>query len=129
MNSPTMTFQYALMCLQELNQCHSEALSPLDISARQGIPLPECEEILHRLEEAGLVDCPEAKHFALSRPVEELKALEILQALWAPQKKAAAFKMLFESERPALRKTLEAVSSARRWSCFPSEGSLEGQGY
>ena len=128
MNSPTMSVQYALMCLQELNQRHSEALSPQDISARQGIPLPECEEILHRLEEAGFVDSPEKRHFALLRPLEELKALEVLQALWAPRKSATAFKMLFQSGRPALRKTLEAVSSARRWSCFPSDGLSEGRG-
>jgi len=116
------------MCLQELDQRQSEALSPQDISARQGIPLPECEGILHRLEEAGLVECPEKKHFALTGPMEELKVLEILQALWAPQKKAAAFKILYQSRPPALKKTLEAVSSARQWSCFPSDGSSEGCG-
>jgi DNA-binding IscR family transcriptional regulator len=127
MNSP-IAVQYALMCLQELDQRNSEALSPQDISARQGIPLPECEGILHRLEEAGLVDCPEKTHFALTRPIEELKVLEILQALWAPQNKVTAFKILFQSQPPALRKTLEAVSSAQQLSCFPSEGSSQGCG-
>ncbi len=127
MNSQ-MTVQYALMCLQELDAHNSKAISPRDISARQGIPLPECEGILHRLEEAGLIDSPENEHFALTRPIEELKALEILQALWAPQKKTTAFKILFQSAQPALRKTLEAVSSARQSSCFPSDGCAEGNG-
>jgi DNA-binding IscR family transcriptional regulator len=123
-----MTVQYALLCLQELDQHHSEALAPHVISARQGIPLPECEGILHRLEEAGLIDSPENEHFALTRPIEELKALEILQALCVPQKKAPAFRILYQSERPALRKTLEAVSSAEQISCFPSDGSTGGRG-
>jgi len=127
MNSP-MNVQYALMCLQELDQHHSKILSAQDISARQGIPLPECEGILHRLEEAGLIDCPENRHFALTRPIEELKVLEILQALWTPRKKETAFKILFQSTRPALRKTLAAVSSAKQSSCFPSDGSSEGSG-
>jgi DNA-binding IscR family transcriptional regulator len=127
MNS-TITVQYALLCIQELNQGNAKPLTPRDISARQGIPLPECEGILQRLEAAGVIDCPETGSFALTRPIEDLKVLEILQALWEPQKKAPAFKVLFQSERPALRKTLEAVSNAKQLSCFPSDGSLEGRG-
>jgi DNA-binding IscR family transcriptional regulator len=128
MNSQ-ITVQYALMCLQELDQHHSESLSPHVISARQGIPLPECEGILHRLEESGVIDGREHEQFALARPIEEINALEILQALWAPRKKAPAFQILYQSGRPALRRTLQAVSSAKRLGCFPSDGKTEGSGH
>ncbi len=114
MNSP-LRVQYALMCLQELDQHHSEALAPQEISARQGIPLPECEGILHRLQEAGVIECPGQERFALSRPIEDVKALEIMQALSAPKQKDPAFKILFQSGRPALRKTLEVVSNSKSW--------------
>lgn len=121
MNNP-ITVQYAMMCLQELDDT-AKALSPQDISRRQGIPLTECEGILNRLELAGLVDSPTKEQFVLAKPIQEFKVLDILEALWAPQKKETTFKILFQAGKPALRKTLEAVSSARSLASYPSDGT------
>src|SRR5450755_2498912 len=50
-----LTVQYALMCLRELEEHGHEAVSSKEISDKQGVPLPECEDILERLADSGIV--------------------------------------------------------------------------
>jgi DNA-binding IscR family transcriptional regulator len=119
-----LTVQYALMCLQELGDASARAVSAQEISARQGIPRAECEAVLQCLENAGLIKSPQTKHFALTKPLEEFKVLEILEALADQRKPAPSFKILFQHERPALRKTLEAVSWAGQVGAYPSDGTM-----
>jgi len=104
--------QFALLCLEELDQPYTRALSPLDLSRRLGVHLAACESILGRLSRAGLIEHRPEGTVRLCRPVEEVTALEVLQAVWAPQEKQTTFRMLVGKDRGrAVRKTLEFVRS------------------
>jgi DNA-binding IscR family transcriptional regulator len=72
----------AMACLQELDSDPNGALTPEEISRRQGVPLEECLYILRQFEEAGILRRQAGDRLELARAPEELTALDILQALW-----------------------------------------------
>jgi DNA-binding IscR family transcriptional regulator len=74
--------QYAVLCLEALDSCEGQPLSIQELSQSQGVPFADCVHLVHRLSQAGIVEVTPAGAVALLRPVEELTALEILQALW-----------------------------------------------
>jgi DNA-binding IscR family transcriptional regulator len=121
MNNRTL-IQYAVMCLQELDQHTHQFLSSRDISKNQGIPRTDCDAVLQRLALAGLIESAEAGQFSLRTPIEDLKALDIIQAVSTPVTVQPAFKLLFSAQKTALRKTLETTRWAQTLSVFPSDG-------
>ena len=118
------TIQYAVMCLQELDSHPSEFLSSHDISRSQGIPLTYCNVILEQFTQAGLIEASGSKHYRLLVPVEELKVLEILQALSTPVRAQPAFKLLFVAQKIAIRKTVETLRWSQALETFPSDGGF-----
>ena len=118
------TVQIALLCLETLEQLTPHAMSPQDLSRRQGLPLPECLGILRRLSNAGIVEMRDERHVRLCRPVEELTVLDVLQALWSPEVRTGTFQMFVGGNRRiALRKTLEFV---RRDQASDADSTVNG---
>ena len=108
--NPTQIVQFAVLCLTELDAHQGKAVSCEEISLRQGIPLPECIHIIRRFQHAGIVDVVMPGRVLLRRPVEELTALEIVEAVWAKEDARTPFRMLLGGDRGlACRKTLEYV--------------------
>ena len=93
--------QLAVMCLQALNAQAGQAVSPQEISRSQGVPLEECLRILRQFNTAGIVQYAEAGKVRLVRPVEDLTALEILEALWTMDSSQPEFRMLLKESRGA----------------------------
>jgi DNA-binding IscR family transcriptional regulator len=103
--------QFAVMCLQALDDGAGIAMSPQDISKAKGVPVQECQRILHRFQEAGIVQFTKTGKVSLLRPVEELTAVEILDALWALETSSPSFQMLVGGNRGIrLRATLDCVN-------------------
>src|SRR5436305_1682186 len=102
--------QFAVRCLSELDAQAGEAISYHEIARRLGIPLMDCVRVLRSLINAGIVRLASAGLVRLSRPIEELTALEIVDAVWAKADKAAAFQMLVGANQSMeCRKTLEII--------------------
>lgn len=102
------TVQFALQCLEKLEETANRTLSAHDISRAQGVPENECVDLLRRLTRAGILEeCGEGK-MRLQRPLEEFTALDILQALWAKETKKSTFRML-AGDSTASRLTVEYV--------------------
>jgi DNA-binding IscR family transcriptional regulator len=116
-----LTVQYAVQCIEELANDPAGRLSLSDISQRRGIPEDDCRDILDRLEKAGILSIDDRHRFELSRPIEEITSLEVLQALWTERAKFPAFQVLYQSPAKVLRTTLQAVSAAQRVGVFPGE--------
>lgn len=107
MNHETVV-QFAVQCLQELDAHAGEALSFKEISQRQGIPLLECTQVIRRLGHAGIVELAETGRVVLRRPVEELTALDILEAVWTHAAARPDFQLLM-GNRVAIEATLAYV--------------------
>jgi len=102
--------QQALMCLEALEAHSAESLSSQDISRLQGVPHAQCVVILTRLEAGGIVRCIGPDAYRLERPLGEMTAFEILEALWAPVEKQPVFQLLFgPAKGPAFKRTLQAA--------------------
>jgi len=108
------TVQYAVMCLQALDENAGKPMSLQEISQRQGVPMAECQDIVRHLSEAGIVTLAGPGRVVLLRPVEELTALEILEAVWSSSNPPPAFRMLVGGSRGArLKTTLQIVARAQ----------------
>jgi DNA-binding IscR family transcriptional regulator len=99
------TVQFAVMCLQELDQHPAEGLSAKEISRAQGVPFEECVRILESLRHAGIVGRGMPGTFVLLRPVEEITAMDILQSVWAPNAEQPVFRLMYVGRRVAAAKT------------------------
>jgi DNA-binding IscR family transcriptional regulator len=105
--------QYALICLESLEQADPQSAE--DISRSQRVPLKTCREVLRRLEATGIVEIL-GDTYCLTRPLCEWTALDIVEALKPPREQAAAFKLMFGPRRGVmLRPTLEAAGRFGRW--------------
>src|SRR5882724_4107140 len=81
---------YAVACLEGLEF----PTTPRDLSRSQRVPLEECLHILQQFEAAGLVRESGDECYKRTCSVEQVTALQVLQALWSvPQSKA--LRMLF----------------------------------
>jgi DNA-binding IscR family transcriptional regulator len=116
-----LNVQLALMCLQELDRGSSQFQSPAEISRNAGVPLADCQAVLGRLADAGLIE-RQGDAYALFVPVEDLKVFDILNALSARKESRPAFRWLFGAAQTSQRKTLEAVRWAQALEAFPSDG-------
>jgi len=103
--------QLAVICLQELDEHAGQAVSFQEISQRRGIPLPECAHVIRQLSKAGIVDLADDDQAVLRRDIEELTALEILQAMWAPAIDSPAFQFVL-GHRGAAQTTQSFIASA-----------------
>ena len=116
------TLQYAVMCLQELDQHIAQFMSSHEISKRQGIPQAVCEAVLTCLAQAGIIESSEVNQYRLCVPAEEVKVLALLEALSAPVPDQPVFKVLYAAQKTARRHTLEIVRWAQGLAVFPSDG-------
>ena len=117
-----LDLHHALMCLQALDAERERALSAMDISRRQGVPVEECRLLLGRLSDAGLIETDEKERFRLGRDLSDLTALEVVQAVTAASPKAPRFRLWFGADRRlGLQKTLEAVRWAEQHGVYQSE--------
>jgi hypothetical protein len=90
--SPSHMVHYAVACLEGLNI----PLAPRDLSLSQRVPLEDCMYILRQFEVAGLVRENAQGVFERTCSIEQLTALDVLQALWrAPS--GPSFRMLYGS--------------------------------
>lgn len=99
--------QQALMCLEALDE--QAGLTAFDISRRQGIDLSQCETLLSHLADGGLLLAHEGG-YRLAKPLQDIAALEVLQAVWSPPRRNTPFQLLFGPPRgPAFHRTLNAA--------------------
>ena len=82
MNTKQREVQLAVMCLQELDAQAGKGMTFREISERRNIPMADCTSVIQRLCAAGIVDLTSADRVVLKRPVDQLTALDILQAIW-----------------------------------------------
>src|SRR6188768_1054762 len=66
-----LLLQYGLTCLQVLDRESPHCLTVSTLSRAEGIPPTQCQEVLDRLTEAGLVE-QLAAGFRLAKPIEEI---------------------------------------------------------
>ncbi len=106
MNQSLMV-HYAVACLEGLDVPRA----PRDLSRSQKMPLEDCLQILRQFEAAGLVRENAEGSFERTRSIEELTALEVLQALWqAPT--GFAVRMLYGSEEFKSKQVIRQVVNA-----------------
>jgi DNA-binding IscR family transcriptional regulator len=106
--------QFAVQCLQALDANQGKPLSLHALSRTQGVPYAECVSVISRLDRAGIVELAAGGSVALRRPVEDLTALEIIQAVWSFQDARPAFRMLIGAHRGIRSKvTRQFVRSAQ----------------
>lgn len=74
---------YAVACLEGLD--HPQA--PRELSRSQHVPFEDCLAILERLEAAGLVRENAQGLIEVCVALEQITALEVLQAVWAKPSK------------------------------------------
>lgn len=121
--------QYALMCLRALERerDRQQALSAIQISRVEGVPLHDCQSLLDRLCAGGLIELTADHAYQLRRPMAELTAFDVVRALTTPVERQTPFRMLAGSMRyGTLQKTLQAVEWSQRVGVFPSDGVLQG---
>ena len=74
-----------------------------------------CLRILRQFDTAGIVQYAEVGKVRLVRPVEDLTALEILEALWAMETSPPEFRMLLkESRGPKLQIMLQLAELTKK---------------
>jgi len=104
------TIQHAVMCLQVLEDAPPQGLTSKAISRELGIPFNTCRFILGRLEAAGMITAVSEDAYCLEQALEEVKALELIAAILAPEPHMPAFQMLFGPARGfGLQPTLQAA--------------------
>jgi DNA-binding IscR family transcriptional regulator len=104
--------QYAVLCLRALEDHAGEKLTVKQISRLQGVPVEECQRILGRLCNAGIVELVGPGLVQLAKPVDEITAIELLEAVWAPEEAMPEFRMLVGGTRGyRLETTLRVIAA------------------
>ena len=101
--------QYAVLCLQALDANGGRPLSVQDLSHSQGVPFATCVRLINRLSDVGIVEVT-SDGVTLRRPVEDLTALEIVQAIWSDKEKSTGFRMLVGGVRGMRAKVTRALA-------------------
>ncbi len=73
--------RYGLECLFELASNPTEFIDAEKIAVARNIPRAYAQKILHALTQSGLVLSQKGAGFRLSRPLIDITALEVVQAL------------------------------------------------
>ncbi len=77
MNNSVMV-RYAVACLEGLDR----PVSSGDLSRSTDVPLPECLQLVRQFKAVGLVQETAEGLFSRTCAMEELTALQVLQAIW-----------------------------------------------
>jgi hypothetical protein len=109
MNESLMV-HYAVACLEGLDI----PLAPRDLSRAQKVPLKDCLHILRQFEIAGLVRENAQGLFERTCSIEELTALQLLQALWSPSS-GRAIRMLYGKKGLMSDQAAKLVTQAGAW--------------
>lgn len=73
--------QYGIACLIELARRLGEFIDAEMIASRQSIPPAYAHKVLQSLAHAGLVFSQKGLGYRLARPLSEITALEVIEAL------------------------------------------------
>ena len=101
---------YAVACLEGLET----PLAPRDLSRSQDVPLEECLQILRQFEAAGLVRENALGTFERTRSIEQVTALEVLQALWSSPS-GKTIRMLYGTQEFNADQVNQLVVRAGAW--------------
>ena len=104
--SKTQDIHDATACLRQF-QSSPEGCSASDIASAEGIPLERCNTLLARLQRAAVIQPKETQAGICFTLAEDVTALHVLQAVWAPQ--SSGFQVLFERHHTS-------VAFQERWS-------------
>jgi len=74
------TMMYALACLWELAQTPAEWMLAARIAEKRGLPVAYCYKVLEALSRAGLVESARGQGFMLTKPLEQISCLELVDA-------------------------------------------------
>lgn len=74
------TMMYALACLWEMAQTPADWILAARIAAKHGLPAAYCYKVLETLSRAGLVESARGQGFRLTRPLERITCLELVDA-------------------------------------------------
>lgn len=75
------TVRYGVACLLELSKHLGEYVDTSFIAARQNIPVAYAHKVLQGMAHAGLVFAQKGVGYKLARPLSEITALEVFEAL------------------------------------------------
>lgn len=74
------TLVYALTCLWELAQRPFEWTMAGEIALRHNLPVSYCYKVLESLARAGLIESVRGQGFQLTRPLDRISCLELMEA-------------------------------------------------
>ena len=74
------TTRYALACLSELSQHQRDWMLAAEIAGRHGMPAHYCYKVLALLARAELIESARGQGFRLSRPLNRITCLELIEA-------------------------------------------------
>lgn len=77
----SQTVRYAVMCLFELAKLPFEYFDAESLSTRLNIPTAYTHKVLQALTHAGLISSMKGAGYKLSRPLDHISALEVIEAL------------------------------------------------
>lgn len=77
----SQTVRYAVMCLFELAKMPFEFFDAESLSTRLNIPPAYTHKVLQSLAHAGLIISMKGAGYKLSRPLNNISALEVIEAL------------------------------------------------
>lgn len=82
--------RYGLACLFELAKTPAEYVEAERIAAARAVPPAYAQKVLQSLARAGLVLSQKGSGYRLTRPLADINALEVVQALSAEEAAPAA---------------------------------------
>src|SRR5690349_3772086 len=88
--SNSQTVEFGLLCLQALDQ--TPAMTLEDICRDIGVSALNCRQVLDAFESAGIVSQDDNGRYQLEQEIENLTAVEVLEALWYAPVKLPAFR-------------------------------------
>lgn len=111
----THKVRYGLECLFELAKQSGEYVDAERISARRGVPPAYAQKVLQTLAHAGLLLSQKGHGYKLARPLQDITALEVFNALSVeePEVNVGAGHVLERRINETLKSvTLDALVSA-----------------
>lgn len=77
----SQTVRYAVMCLFELAKLPLEYFDAESLSSKLGIPPAYTHKVLQALAHAGLITSMKGTGYKISRPLNSISALDVIDAL------------------------------------------------
>jgi Rrf2 family protein len=111
----TQKVRYGLECLFELAKQPTEYMDAENLATRRGIPPAYAQKVLQTLAHAGLLYSQKGVGYRITRPLQDITALEVITALSTdePRDAAGAGRMLERRINDTLaRVTLDVLVAA-----------------